>query len=92
MKINVLVINTEIIKGEDLQAVIQLAKDDYQCARLPSFNHYLLCAVHDDNVDDLYNELEDLNLSNPAYEITVRDINSQAELEALSLILQLEPR
>lgn len=92
MKLNVLVINTEIIKGEDLQAVIRLTKDDYQCARLPSSNHYLLCAVHDDHVDDLYSELEDLNLSNPAYEITVRDINSQAELEALTLILQLEPR
>lgn len=92
MKVNVLVVNTEIIQGEDLSAIVQLAKEDYQCAKLQSFNHYLLCAVHDDDVDDLYNELEDLNLSNPAYEITVRDINSQAELEALSLVLQLEPR
>lgn len=92
MKLNVLVINTDIIKGEDLKAVIDIAKDDYQCARLPSQNHFLLCAVHDDYLEDILTDLEDLNISNPAYEITTREINNQAELEALSIILQLEPR
>lgn len=92
MELNVLVINTQIITGDDLTAVIQIAKDDYQCPRLPSFNHYILCAVSDDQVDDIIEEIESLNLSNPAYEVTRREINSQAELEALSLVLQLEPR
>ncbi|MEN0053559.1 MAG: hypothetical protein AAGC65_07810 [Mucilaginibacter sp.] len=92
MKLNVLVINTDIIKGENLEAVIQIAKNDYECLRLPSSNHYILCAVLDEYVDDILTDLEDLNLSNPAFEITSREINSQIELEALSLILQMEPR
>lgn len=92
MKLNVFVVNTEIIQGDDLENIIKIAKDDYDCKRLPSHNHYLLCAVHDDYVDDLLSDVEALDISNPAYEITVRDIKSQAELEALSLILQLEPR
>jgi hypothetical protein len=92
MRLNVLVINTEIIKGDDLEANINIAKNDYECARLPSFNHYLLCAVHDDDVEDILTDIEDLHISNPAYEITTREVNNQTELNSLSFILQAEPR
>ena len=92
MKLNVLVVNTEIIQGDDLSKIIHIAQLDYSCRRLPTHNHYLLCAVDEDDVEAILDDIDDLDISNPAYEITVRDINSQAELEALSLILQLEPR
>nr|WP_315419644.1 hypothetical protein [uncultured Pedobacter sp.] len=92
MEINVLVINTKIIQGNDLDAIIQIAKDDYGCARLPSHNHFLLAAIHDTDVDDVQAEIESLHIGNPAYEITRRTINSQAELKTLSYILELEPR
>lgn len=91
MKLNVFVVNTEIIEGEELDKVVDLCMG-LDCKRIKSYNHLLLCIVPDNNVQELMEEMEELDLSNPAYEIGVREVNNNEELSALSLIINLEER
>ncbi len=92
MLLHVLVINTQLIQGKELEKVINIVKDGYDTKKLPSANHLLLVAVREEDTEDILSDLEDLNLGNPAYEITEREISNQEELNVLSLIIELEPR
>ncbi|WP_028298739.1 hypothetical protein [Olivibacter sitiensis] len=92
MEMQILVVGITCFSMDDLKQIKGLLRDEYGLKRLPSNDTYLLCYVPEGLEDDILSDLDDRHFSNPAYEIIRRDINSQAELEALSYQLLLEER
>jgi len=92
MEIQILVVGITRFRMDELKAIKELLRDEYDLKRLPSNDTYLLCYVPEGLEDDILSDLNDMNFMNPAYEIIIRDINSQAELQALSYQLLLEER
>lgn len=94
MELNILIIGVKKYTEKELNEIISITRDDYQLKRLPSNEHYLICAVNEFEVEDITSDLEEISKShfNPAWEIQTRNINSQSELEALPSILLYEPK
>lgn len=94
MELTILIIGLKKYNEKELDEIISLAKDDYQLMRLPSNEHYLICAVNEIEVEEIRADLEEISRShsNPAWEIQTRNINSQSDLELLPTILFYEPK
>ncbi|MCL4639024.1 MAG: hypothetical protein M5Z89_08545 [Olivibacter sp.] len=92
MEIQVLVVGITCFNFGELKSIKELLQKEYDLKRLPSNDAYLLCYVPKGLEEDILRDLDDMNFVNPAYEIITREINTQAELEALSYQLLFEER